>query len=186
MLLSLFSNMKKLLLITIILLFSCKDIFGPSSCNEEIEVELWGECYNIMQTSHINLSGNFANSIGCGICNPYGDLDGPIPATIGNLTNLTVLDLSFNELTGSIPVEIGNLTNLTYLKLVSSGLTGEIPSEIGNLTNLTYLSLAKHPWDARQGNFSGDIPQSICNLIETNNLDIDDILEGNNLNNTCD
>jgi len=33
------------------------------------------------------------------------------------LTNLTELRLHNNQLTGSIPPEIGNLTNLTYLNL---------------------------------------------------------------------
>ena len=44
-------------------------------------------------------------------------LTGPIPAEIGELSNLTVLDLSSNELSGSIPAEIGKLSNLTYLDL---------------------------------------------------------------------
>jgi hypothetical protein len=34
---------------------------------------------------------------------------------------------------------------------------------------------------------SGEIPQEVCDLIESNNLDIDNILFGNeNLINTCD
>jgi len=33
---------------------------------------------------------------------------------------------------------------------------------------------------------TGEIPQEVCNLIESNNLDMDDILNGNNLTNTCD
>jgi len=50
-------------------------------------------------------------------CSPSASVEmrgvtGTIPAEIGNLTNLTWLDLSHNQLTGTIPVEIGNLTNL--------------------------------------------------------------------------
>ncbi len=138
MLLSLFSNMKKLLFITTILLFSCTDIFGPSSCNEEIEVELWGECYNIMETSHLNLSGNWS---ACQICNPWGSLEGPISPKIGNLTNLTVLNLSLNKLTGSIPVEIGNLTNLNSLILSYCQLTGDIPQSVCNLIESNDLNI---------------------------------------------
>jgi len=33
---------------------------------------------------------------------------------------------------------------------------------------------------------SGEIPQEVCDLIESNNLSIDWILIGNNLINTCD
>ena len=86
-------------------------------CDEGVEVELWGGCYNIEET--------------------------------------------------------------IYLDLSNSGLTGEIPPEIGNLTNLTDLRL-------EYNQLTGEIPQAVCDLIENNNLDIDKILDGNNLTNTCD
>jgi len=60
-------------------------------------------------------------------------LKGSIPSEIGNLTNLTALDLCNNQLTGSIPSEIGNLTNLSKLKLEYNQLKGEIPESICNL-----------------------------------------------------
>jgi len=47
------------------------------------------------------------------------------------------------------------------------------------LTNLTYLTLATNQ-------LTGEIPPEVCDLIESNNLDMDDILDGNNLINTCD
>jgi len=69
------------------------------------------------------------------------NLSGSIPPEIGNLTQLTVLDLSGNHLSGSIPLEIGNLTQLTELDLSGNHLSGSIPLEIGNLTQLTELDL---------------------------------------------
>ena len=42
------------------------------------------------------------------------------------------LVLEDNQLTGSIPPEIGNLTNLTYLNLSNNQLSGIIPDEICN------------------------------------------------------
>ena len=68
-------------------------------------------------------------------------LSGSIPAELGNLTNLTNLDLSTNSLSGGIPSELGNLTNLTTLDLYNNPLSGSIPSELGNLTNLIDLFL---------------------------------------------
>ena len=59
-------------------------------------------------------------------------LTGPIPPEIGNLINLTSLDLHGNQLTGPIPSEIGNLTNLTILNFTENQLTGIIPNEICN------------------------------------------------------
>ena len=49
----------------------------------------------------------------------------------------------------------------------------------GNLINIEILWLGYNE-------LSGDIPIEVCNLIENNNLDIDNILDGNNLTNTCD
>ena len=83
-----------------ILIENCSE---QSPCEEETEVELWGECYNIQETISLDLSQN--------------GLIGEIPADIGSLINLTYLNLYSNELTGEIPSQIGNLTNLTYLDL---------------------------------------------------------------------
>ncbi|MCY4000468.1 MAG: hypothetical protein OXF84_06635 [Bacteroidetes bacterium] len=85
-----------------------------------------------------------------------GDFTG-IPAEIGNLTNLEDLSLSSNQLTGPIPSEIGNLTNLTHLRLFGNELTGTIPAEIGNLTNLEWLNLGGNE-------LTGTIPAEIGNL----------------------
>ena len=58
------------------------------------------------------------------------ELSGPIPPEIGELVNLTTLDLGDNQLTGEIPAEIGSLINLSYLKLSNNQFTGIIPNEI--------------------------------------------------------
>ena len=63
-------------------------------------------------------------------------LNGPIPAQIGNLSGLVLLELYGNRLTGEIPPELGNLTNLRWLGLVGNELAGEIPPDLGDLANL--------------------------------------------------
>ena len=60
---------------------------------------LWGVCYNIIETTELNL------------CN-HG-LSGSIPSDIEQLTNLTNLHLGFNQLIGKIPEEICNLSNIS-------------------------------------------------------------------------
>jgi hypothetical protein len=68
-------------------------------------------------------------------------LTGPIPAELGQLRALTVLDLYCNQLTGPIPAELGQLGSLTILNLSSNKLTGRIPAELGQLRALTELDL---------------------------------------------
>ena len=62
-----------------------------------------------------------------------------IPPEIGNLVNLSWLDLGGNQLTG-LPAGIGNLTNLSRLELHGNMLQS-LPAGFENLANLSYLTL---------------------------------------------
>jgi CCR4-NOT transcription complex subunit 6 len=66
-----------------------------------------------------------------------------LPAQIGEMRNLTVLDLSFNELY-SLPPEIGMLTNLKRLLLFENKL-GDLPYELGSLYQLDFLGIEGNP-----------------------------------------
>ena len=66
-------------------------------------------------------------------------LTGAVPAEIGRLSALGVLNLDDNQLT-SVPAEIGQLTALEELNLKNNQLTS-LPAEIGQLTLLTELYL---------------------------------------------
>ncbi|KAM3751920.1 hypothetical protein ACB098_04G148300 [Castanea mollissima] len=97
-------------------------------------------------------------------------LIGAIPASFGNLSNLTTLHLFENQLSGSIPKELGMLSSVNDLDLSSNNLTGTIPNSLENLSNLTILYL-----DHNQ--LFGSIPKelgmlsSLCDLsLSTNNL----------------
>ena len=71
-----------------------------------------------------------------------------LPPEIGNLTNLTDLDLSLNPLT-ALPPEFGNLRSLQRLSLS----VRELPPEFGNLTNLVSVrinSTTKIPPEAEE------------------------------------
>ncbi len=100
---------------------------------------------------------------------PHG-LSGPVPSEIGNLANLTRLDLAHNFLSDPIPTELGRLTNLEALYLGGNDLTGPIPPELGELANLTRLSLYSN-------SLSGPIPTELGSLADLESLN----LSGNDL-----
>ncbi|OMO61011.1 hypothetical protein COLO4_33616 [Corchorus olitorius] len=94
-------------------------------------------------------------------------LSGLIPQQIGLLTSIQELDFSQNCLTGSIPHQIGNLTNLSALSLLDNRLWGSLPHEMNNIVNLKSLALAYN-------NFTGSLPHNICRGGLLRNLTIAD------------
>ena len=83
-----------------------------------------------------------ANGRVTGLSLAQNQLSGPIPAELGNLSSLQVLNLFANELSGEIPVELNQLTQLRRLYLGGNQLTGEIPTKLGHLYRLEYLDLS--------------------------------------------
>jgi len=74
---------------------------------------------------------------------------------MGNLNQLTLLDLNTNSFNGLIPKEFGDLSSITHLALYSNELEGPIPEELGSITTLQKISL--------EGNqLSGELPVEVC------------------------
>ncbi|KAI3713839.1 hypothetical protein L1987_72425 [Smallanthus sonchifolius] len=63
-------------------------------------------------------------------------LTGGIPSWLNGLTQLQLLDLSWNELTGTIPAYLGDFKSLFYLDLSNNSLSGEIPKNLTQLPSL--------------------------------------------------
>lgn len=105
--------------------------------------EWHGVTVNDSRVTGLDLSGN--------------NLDGTIPADLGNLTSLQSLNLGENNLTGQIPSELGQLSNLVQLWLYDNDLSGDIPPELGNLNNLMVLYL-------QNNSLSGVIPPQVGNM----------------------
>ncbi|KAL4334374.1 hypothetical protein GQ457_07G044860 [Hibiscus cannabinus] len=80
----------------------------------------------------------------------------PIPPTICDLQNLTLLDLAYNYIPGEFP-PLYNCSKLQTLDLSQNYFVGPIPDEIDRLSTLVYL-------DVGANNFSGNIPPSIGRL----------------------
>ena len=68
------------------------------------------------------------------------NLDGTIPAALGKLSSLVVLNLHSNMLSGAIP-DLRSLTGLEELYLANNELSGGIPESLGNMASVRELWL---------------------------------------------
>lgn len=65
-----------------------------------------------------------------------------IPSTICYLTQLSILNLDWNQISGSIPIEIANCHSLYTLFLSHNYLTQTIPSQIGGPCSIRWNDLS--------------------------------------------
>lgn len=97
----------------------------------------------------IRLDSNTAN-------NPFFGWKGPIPASIGLLKKLSVLDLHKNRLTGELPYEIGFLNDLEIFNVgQNEDLEGSVPEEYGQFTKLQEFYIT-------ETGIEGGIPETMC------------------------
>ncbi|PRP79695.1 LRR receptor-like serine/threonine-protein kinase GSO2-like [Planoprotostelium fungivorum] len=108
------------------------------------------------------LNGQIPSSI-CQLTNltnlylPGNFLNGPLPACIGQLQKLQYLRLFRNQLSGTLPDGLYQLTNLQVLDFGINSFVGPLSDSIGNLTQLSYLGL-------NNNGFTGPIPATITSL----------------------
>ena len=100
------------------------------------------------------------------------NLEGSLPAKLGELTHLRELNLRSNGLDGSIPAAVGNLTQLRRLDLSYNDLSGSIPATLGSLTLLSRLNLAY------AGDFAGPLPLSLSTMPSLTQFLLNGVLEG--------
>ncbi|KAH9718355.1 non-specific serine/threonine protein kinase [Citrus sinensis] len=92
-------------------------------------------------------------------------LAGELVPELGQLKNLTYLELYGNKLTGKIPSALGNLMNLQSLDLYTNNINGWIPDTLGELKQLQFLRL-------NNNSLSGLIPTSLTGISGLKVLDL--------------
>ncbi|KAK3232439.1 hypothetical protein Dsin_004320 [Dipteronia sinensis] len=98
---------------------------------------------------------------------------GTIPSSLGNLTKLVSLDVSFTSFSGELPISIGNLASLKGLCLQGYNFSGQISSSLGNLTQLDYLDIS-HSHNKFSGQNSSSLSW-IANNTKLKFLDLSDL-----------
>ncbi|XP_048127785.1 uncharacterized protein LOC125312716 [Rhodamnia argentea] len=97
-----------------------------------------------------------------------GTLEGQIPAAVGDLPYLQMIDLNrLSHVTGPIPSSLGKLKNLTFLRLSYLNLTSSIPASVGQLSKLTFVDLSHN-------DLTGKIPNSLTSLKNLDTFRVND------------
>ncbi|KAJ1277941.1 hypothetical protein BS78_04G041100 [Paspalum vaginatum] len=97
----------------------------------------------------------------------YNKISGSIPPGLGNCSMLRVLKADHNNLNWTLPHELFNATSLEYLTFSSNNLQGILDGEnIVKLSNLVILDLGEN-------NFTGQIPDTICQLRRLQEIHLD-------------
>ena len=78
------------------------------------------------------------------------NLNGSIPASIGQLTDLATLNLHNNNLSGAVPNSLGTIKTLKSLNISLNQLQGLLPTTLVDLSNLEHL-------DIYFNDFNGDL-----------------------------
>uniref|UniRef100_A0A7S0LP44 Leucine-rich repeat-containing N-terminal plant-type domain-containing protein n=1 Tax=Coccolithus braarudii TaxID=221442 RepID=A0A7S0LP44_9EUKA len=99
----------------------------------------------------------------------WNSLSGSLPTELGSISNLVFVDGSHNEISGSLPTQLGTLNVgnpgvcIQELALSHNALSGFIPSDIAFLEGLERL-------DLQANRLSGSLPTALCSLPELNAL----------------
>ncbi|XP_059066707.1 receptor like protein 23-like [Cryptomeria japonica] len=134
-----------------------------------VEVEEGWITIKVLDLSWNSWSGNiplfFGNMSSLTVLDLSWNWSGNIPLFFGNMSSLTRLYLSRNSLSANISLLFGNMSSLTRLDLSGNSLSGNIPLSFRNMSSLTKLLL-------HNNQLTGSMPSSLSNLSSLSRLDL--------------
>jgi hypothetical protein len=68
-------------------------------------------------------------------------LSGTIPTQVGLLSNLVLINLSYQRVSGRLPTELGRASKLVEIRIQGTRISGTIPTELSGLEDLAHVHL---------------------------------------------
>ncbi|KAI5345570.1 hypothetical protein L3X38_013447 [Prunus dulcis] len=176
--------------------FSFLDI-SDAKISDIIPSWFWSLCRNVtfMNLARNQIGGSLSflcssAAIGLGFLDlSNNNVYGQVPDCLTYLTNLVMLDLSYNALSGKIPTTIGSVFWIETLKLRSNGFVGQLPSSLKNCTSLKVIDVGDNKLSGpipkwlgvglkdlvilmlSSNHFNGSLPSQLCHLTHIQILD---------------
>ncbi|KAJ3693842.1 hypothetical protein LUZ60_009322 [Juncus effusus] len=114
----------------------------------DIPMSLWSSPASVITLANNNLTGNIptifssVSSRAKELLLLNNKLTGCIPESLGYLSDIEVLDLSFNSLGGQVPSSLSCLAGIQVLNMAHNELTGEVPDLLCDLKRLVNLTVS--------------------------------------------
>ncbi|CAA6666069.1 unnamed protein product [Spirodela intermedia] len=119
-----------------------------SDSTGEIPMSLWSSSASVISLANNRLTGSIPASFGytgSGIRELLflnNKLTGCIPEGVGLLSDIEVLDLSFNSLKGHLPSSLSCLSSIEVLNIAHNELSGVLPDVVCSMRSLLNLTIS--------------------------------------------
>ncbi|WOL09296.1 leucine-rich repeat extensin-like protein 4 [Canna indica] len=114
----------------------------------QIPMSLWASPASVITLANNRFSGSIPASFGYmgssirEVLFLNNMLTGCVPEGVGFLSDVEVLDLSFNSLTGQLPSSLSCLSDIEVLNIAHNLLSGELPNMVCDLKSLLNLTVS--------------------------------------------